>query len=142
MDMHTYYDLKDMLHEELRELTKTGELSAGSLETVDKILNSIKNICKITMYEEYSEDDYSRDGEGGGDYSNARRRDSMGRYTRDGEGGYSTRRRYSRRPVGGRGLYSYDDDKQDKVEMLREMMNEAGSEEERKMIQKLINRMS
>ena len=140
MDMHTYYDLKEMLHEELQELTKTGELSAGSLETVDKILNAIKNICKITMYDEYSDGDYSR-ADGSGDYSTARRRrDSMGRYTRDGEGDYSTRRRYSRR--NDRGLYSYADDKEEKVEMLRDMMNEAGSEEERKMIQKLINRMS
>jgi len=66
----------------------------------------------------------------------------MGRYTRDGEGGggYSTRRRYSRR--NDRGLYSYADDKEEKIEMLREMMDEAGSEEERKTIQKLINRMS
>lgn len=145
MDMNVYYDLKEMLGEELRNLTKTGELSAGSLETADKILNSIKNICKITMYEEYSDEGgYSREGEDGGNYSTARRRrDSMGRYTRDGEGGgYSTRRRYARRN-GNRGLYSYDDEeKEEKIEMLREMMNDASTDEERKMIQKLISRMS
>ena len=139
MDMHVYTDLKEMLQDELRDLTKTGELSAGSLETVDKILNAVKNICKITMYDEYSEGDYSREGEG--DYSGARRRrDSMGRYAREGEGDYSTRRRYSRR--NNRGLYSYDDEeKQEKIEMLHELMQDAGTDEERKMIQKLINRM-
>jgi polyhydroxyalkanoate synthesis regulator phasin len=93
--MHTYYEVKDMLKEELDQIVKKGELSAGSLETIDKLLNSIKNACKITMYEEYKEDGYSyADGDmdmsryayARGRGSNARR-DSMGRYSR--EGGYS-----------------------------------------------------
>ena len=156
--MHTYYDLKEMLHKELAEIVDKGELSAGSLETVDKLLNSIKNSCKIIMYEEYAEDGYSyadgdRDmseysyarGDGRGRGSNARR-DSMGRYSSD--DGYSNDsysnarggrggRRYSRR-----GGYSYDSgDKEEKVEMLREMMKEVSSDEERKTLQKLIRRM-
>lgn len=57
--MHTYYDAKDMLKKELDEIVKKGELSAGSLDTIDKLLNSIKNSCKIIMYEEYAEDGYS-----------------------------------------------------------------------------------
>ena len=57
--MHIYHDVKDMLHEELAEIVKKGELSAGSLETIDKLLNSIKNSCKIIMYEEYADDGYS-----------------------------------------------------------------------------------
>lgn len=153
--MHTYYELKDMLKKELDQIVKKGELSAGSLETIDKLLNSIKNACKITMYEEYKEDGYSyADSDMDmSNYSYARgrgsnaRRDSMGRYSSEGgysrEGGYSNARNgrdgrggYSRRG------YSYDDgDKQEKVEMLREMMQEAGSEEERRTLQKLIRRM-
>lgn len=144
--MHTYYDVKEMLHKELADIVKKGELSAGSLETIDKLLNSIKNACKITMYEEYAEDGYSyadsdRDMS---TYSYARgrganaRRDSMGRYSN--EDGYSNarggRRGYSRRG------YSYDDgDKEEKVEMLREMMNEVSSEEERRALQKIIRKM-
>lgn len=133
--MHTYYELKDMLRDELDEITKKGELSAGSLETIDKILNSIKNACKIIMYEEYSEDDgYSNaDGmDGMGNYSNARgrgsnaRRDSMGRYSRRGY----------------RGRYSYDDgDKQEKIQILKDMMGEASSDDERRALQKIIRRM-
>lgn len=143
--MHTYYDAKEMLHKELEDIVKKGELSAGSLETIDKLLNSIKNACKIIMYEEYSEDEgYSNaDGSMGnmGNYSNARgrgsnaRRDSMGRYSRN---GYSMR--------GGRGGYSRDgrysyDDGEGKMEILQDMMNEARSEDERRVIQKVMRRM-
>lgn len=150
--MHTYYDAKEMLHKELEEIVKKGELSAGSLETIDKLLNSIKNACKIIMYDEYSgEGEYSQEGgysqegdmsyRGGNSYARGRgsnaRRDSMGRYSS--EGGYSNARgrgRYSRRG------YSYDDgDKEEKVEMLREMMNEVSSEEERRALQKIIRKM-
>lgn len=146
--MDVYYDAKDMLKHELQDIVKKGELSAGSLETVDKLLSSIVHACKIIMYEEYAEDGYSyadgdRDmseysyarGDGRGRGSNARR-DSMGRYSS--EGGYSNARRgrYSRRG------YSYDDgDKQEKIEMLHEMMNEASSEDERRAIKNIIRRM-
>ena len=138
--MHTYFEAKEMLKKELDNIVKKGELSAGSLETIDKLLNSIKNACKITMYEEYAEDGYSyADGDADmSDYAYARasgrgrgsnaRRDSMGRYSSRG---------YSRR-----GRYSYDDgDKQEKMDMLREMMNEVSSDEERRALNKIIRRM-
>lgn len=123
--MHTYHDAKEMLHRELSEIVKKGELSAGSLDTIDKLLNSIKNACKIIMYEEFD------DG-----YSNAVRRDSMGRYSRS-TGMMSDRdgREYSRRG------YSYNDGRKEKAEILREMMGEASSEEERRILSKLIRRM-
>ena len=96
--MDVYYDAKDMLKRELQDIVKKGELSAGSLETVDKLLSSIVHACKIIMYEEYAEDGYSYadvdrdmseysyargDGRGRGSQAN---RDSMGRYSS--EGGY------------------------------------------------------
>ena len=146
--MHTYYDAKDMLKRELDEVIKKGELSAGDLEVVDKLLDSIKNACKIIMYEEYSEDGNSyADGDMDmANYSYARgrgsraKRDSMGRYSS--EGGYSNardgRRMYARRD----GRYSYDaDDKHEKIEMLRDMMSDSNSDEERRAIQKIIRRM-
>lgn len=105
--MHELYELKDKLMKELEEYGSQ-EMSAGSLEVVDKLAHAIKNICKIieSADEEYS-GNYSRNirrysyeqggnsREGsyrGGSYrSYARgrnaRRDSMGRYS--GEGGYS-----------------------------------------------------
>lgn len=152
--MHTYYELKDMLKKELDQIVKKGELSAGSLETIDKLLNSIKNACKITMYEEYAEDGYSyadsdmdmsnysyaRGGNGRGRGSNANR-DSMGRYSS--EGGYSNARngRDGRGGYSRRSGYSYaDGEKEEKIEMLRDMMQEV-NEEERRALQKIIRRM-
>lgn len=149
--MHTYYDVKDMLKKELDEIVRKGELSAGSLETIDKLLNSIKNACKIVMYEEYKEDGYSYadsdadmssysyargNGRGRGSQAN---RDSMGRYSS--EGGYSNarggRRGYSRKSG-----YSYDDgEKEEKIEMLREMMQEVSTDEERRTLQKIMRKM-
>lgn len=146
--MDVYYDAKNMLKRELQDIVKKGELSAGSLETIDKLLSSIVHACKIIMYEEYKEDGYSyadgdRDmseysyarGDNRGRGSNARR-DSMGRYSS--EGGYSNARRgrYSRRG------YSYDGgEKEEKIEMLREMMNESNSDDERRTIKNIIRRM-
>ena len=106
--MHELYELKEKLMKELNQYASE-EMSAGSLEVIDKLSHAIKNICKIIESaedEEYSGDysrDYSREysrnrnryayegGQGGGRNSYARgrnaRRDSMGRYSR--EGGYS-----------------------------------------------------
>lgn len=154
--MHTYYELKDMLKEELDKIVKKGELSAVSLEAIDKLLNSIKNSCKIIMYEEYSEDGYSyADGDRDmSEYSYARgrgsngrgrgsqaNRDSMGRYSS--EGGYSNARngRDGRGGYSRRSGYSYaDGEKEEKIEMLRDMMQEV-NEEERRALQKIIRRM-
>ena len=79
--MHALYELKDMLMSELEEYGKKDELSAGSLEIVDKLCHAIKNLDKIIWCCE--EDGYSNksmsyrsDGR-----SYARNRDSRGRYT-------------------------------------------------------------
>ena len=66
MSKRVLYDLKDMLCAELDEIGKKGEMSAGDLETVHKLTDTIKNIDKIVMLEDdgYSRDeDYSRDGD-------------------------------------------------------------------------------
>lgn len=147
--MHTYYELKDMLKKELDQIVKKGELSAGSLETIDKLLNSIKNACKITMYEEYKEDGYSyADSDMDmSNYSYARgrgsnaRRDSMGRYSS--EGGYSNARngRDGRGGYSRRSGYSYaDGEKEEKIELIRDMMQEVSSDEERRALQKIMRR--
>lgn len=145
--MHVYEEVKKMLCDELKDITKKGELSAGSLDTIDKLLHSLKNASKMIMYEQYAGDGYSyADADMDmTEYSYARgrgrnaKRDSMGRYSS--EGGYSNR--YSRGHDGySRRGYSYDDgEREEKIGMLREMMNEAGSEEERKTISNIIRRM-
>ena len=121
--MHALYDLKDKLCKELEEYGKKGDLSAGSLDVVDKLAHTIKNLDKII--EVYEDEDYSNYG-GSYDYrgrSYARRRDSMGRYSRDGY----PRDGYSRTG--------------DIAEKLRALANEAPDERSRKEIHDLISRM-
>lgn len=100
--MHEIYELKEKLMKELEEYGRKGEMSTGSLEVVDKLAHSIKNLCKIIELAE-EEEEYSmaggsrggggrsyRDGrsyEGGNSYARGgRRRDSRGRYS---SAGYS-----------------------------------------------------
>lgn len=98
--MHELYELKEMLCKELEEYGRKGEMTTGSLEVVDKLAHTIKNIGKIIeMYDEGDEGSYAyayadRDGNRGtnyrgGSYARDRgrnaRRDSMGRYSRASE---------------------------------------------------------
>lgn len=89
--MHKLHDLKEMLCKELEKYGSKNELTAGSLDVVDKLAHAIKNIDKILEADggEYSNaTPYMR-----GNRSYARRRDAMGRYSRDDgyayDGGYS-----------------------------------------------------
>lgn len=99
------HKIKEMLMEELYEYEEKakkmsgGKISAGDLETLHKLTDTVKNIDKIEMLEDGG---YSEDGgrweamgsyEGGGNsYARGRgrnaKRDSRGRYSRE-EGGYS-----------------------------------------------------
>jgi hypothetical protein len=124
-------ELREMLCEELDKITKKGELSAGSLDVVDKLTHSIKSIDTIIAMEEagYSSDDYSMRGNSyaRGRGSNAKR-DSMGRYSSD---NYSMRGGRS----GERGRnYSYDDEMADLREQLEDMEHMAKDEESKRMI--------
>lgn len=101
--MQDLYELKEMLCEELKKYGKKGDLTAGSLDVVDKLAHAVKNIDKII--EAYEDEEYSGaydysmergDNRGGsyrmgGSYARGRgrnaRRDSMGRYS--GMDGYS-----------------------------------------------------
>lgn len=138
--MKGLYEIKEMLCYELDEIAKKGELTAGTLETVHKLTDTIKNIDKIEMLEEY-EDEYSADD----DYSYARgrgrgrnaKRDSMGRYSRDAgygrDGG-----NYGR---GGGMMYSRDDGKEHLMRDIREMMDEAKNEKERDAYRRAIKEL-
>ena len=75
--MHRLEEFKQMLMRELEDIAKKGELSAGSLDAVDKLTHSIKSICYII---DNMDDEGSSGARGRG--RNARR-DSMGRYSND-----------------------------------------------------------
>lgn len=119
--MKELYELKDKLCDELKEYGKK-EMSAGSLDVVDKLAHTIKNLDKIIEgYEEgasgyypYAYEDRSYRMNRG---SYARKRDSMGRYSSEG---------YSRH---------------DLTDKLRDLMGEAPDERTRMEIQRLIEKM-
>lgn len=130
--MKALYDLRETLSEELEEIARKPEMSAGDLETVHKLTDTIKNIDKICLMDEnggYSQaGDWEAMGRGhfgdydGGNSYRGRKRDSMGRYSRDG---------YSRR---GRG-YSRDGG-EDLMEHVDKMMEEAETPQERELIKR------
>lgn len=103
-------------------------MSAGDLETVHKLTDTIKNIDKIVMLEDdgYSRDeDYSRDGDWG---TNMR-----GNYGR----GSSYARRGSHYV---RGHYSRDDGRDSLIERMEDIMRGADSKD-RESIQRCIDMM-
>lgn len=122
--MHELYDLKDMLMKELEEYGSKGELSAGTLDIVDKLAHATKNLCKIIdEYDDGNSGYYpmayeSRGGNSRRSYRGSyQRRDSMGRYSRN----------YSRDG----GL----------VEELRELMQEAPDERTKQEFQRFISKI-
>lgn len=133
--MHKIYELKDKLCEELEEYGDK-KLDAGSLEVIDKLAHTIKNLDKII--EKYEDEDYSSaydDGMMGGSYE------------RDGNrGAYSPRYamargrgRNARRDSMGR--YSRADGTEMMVSELRELMNDAPDERTKMEFKKFIQKM-
>lgn len=130
------HKIKEMLMDEIYEyeekakMKSGGKLSAGDLETLHKLTDTVKNIDKIEMLEDgagYSEaQEYMGDGriydrtyeDGGTSYARGRgrsaKRDSRGRYSRDGA-------------------------KDHMISKLDEMMDMAATEDERRAIRKCIN---
>lgn len=129
--MQKMEELRDMLCKELDKITKKGELSAGSLDIVDKLTHSIKSIDTIMAMEEaeYSNDGYS--------YARGRRRDSMGRYSR--EGSYAMNNRLNNR--GGYRGYSRDEEIDDLRDHLEQMKQGMQDEESKHMVSMWIKQM-
>lgn len=128
MSKKALYDLKDMLCEELDKISQNGEMSAGGLETVHKLTDTIKNIDKIVMLEDggYSRDeDYPRDG----DWS-ANMRGNYGRGN-----SYAQRGQHYVR-----GHYSRDDGRDSLIERMEDIMRGADSKD-RETIQRCIDMM-
>ena len=123
--MEALYDLKDMLCKELEDLVRKGDLSAGSLDVVDKLTHSIKSLVTIIAMEDggYSNDNYDGNSYGyNRNYSGRRynNRDSMGRYTS---------RRYSR-----------DEAKDEVIRHMEKLMNDM-SGKDREIVQDAVNQL-
>ena len=133
--MHKIYELKDKLCEELEEYGDK-KLDAGSLEVIDKLAHSIKNLDKII--EKYEDEDYSSaydDGMMGGSYERDGNRYGS-RYAMargDGRG----RGRNARRDSMGR----YSSDNRMMVDELRDLMNDAPDERTKMEFKRFIEKM-
>jgi hypothetical protein len=76
--MYETYDLQEHICKELEKKAKNGIKSTGDLDTIWKLIDAYKNLLKIDMLQEAGE--YSHND---GEYSERRKRDSMGRYSRN-----------------------------------------------------------
>lgn len=112
-------DIREMLCDELDKIGSQGELNAGSLDTIDKLAHSIKSLDTIMAMEEsgYSQTNYDEHGHN---------------YMR----GNAYPRRSSRR--GNSYRYSRDEGREQMVERLEDMMNEAQDNTVKQAIQKAI----
>lgn len=131
--LHNICDvLTDEMEEVSKKLDKAGGMSAGDLETVDKLAHALKSIkTTIAMMESeggYSGRYYPMGGmayNDGGSYNDgmsyARKRDSMGRYSS----------RYSRA----------EDGMQEIIGEMRDMMGSL-PDDKRREVQRFIDRMS
>lgn len=116
-------ELYDILCDELEKITAKGELTAGSLDAVDKIVDIMKDMEEMG---------YSGDGNMmGRSYNRSYGRSYRGSYNR---GSYAQRR-------DSRGRYSRDYSRHDIVEQLEDIMEQAPNEQSRREIERLIMKM-
>ena len=132
--MEYMHELKEKLCDELEEIARKPEMSAGDLETVHKLTDAIKNIDKIDMLDDGG---YSRDGDwmARGTYDRGhsyrgRKRDSMGRYSREG-------RMMPRRD--GR-MYSMAEAKEELVDQIEDMM-EGANQREKEILRRAMDQL-
>ncbi len=117
-------DLRDALCRELDEIAGKGELSAGALDTVDKLAHTIKNLDKVMMGEGYSS---------AGDWY------AMGNY--GDRSGYRDSVSYRGRKRDSMGRYSRADAKEDIADKLRRMMDDAPDSRTREALDKALRCM-
>ena len=126
--MKHWNELRDTLCRELDEIAGKEKLTAGDLETVDKLTHTLKNLDKIMM----GEDGYS----GAGDWY------AMGNYGRDGyRNDYRDGTSYRGRKRDSMGRYSRTDAKEDISDKLRCMMDDAPDSRTREALEKALRCM-
>lgn len=129
MGMRAMSEMRDLLCKEFEEIAQKGELNVGDLDIIHKLTDTIKNIDKIEMFEE-SGGGYSRAAEweggirghsydGGSSYEGG---NSYGGYS----GKHYVRGHYSRDDgYSGRRGYSRDDGKQQMMQEMEQLMQQA-----------------
>lgn len=140
--MHELYELKEKLMNELAEYGKQDEMTSSTLDVVDKLAHTIKNLCKIIDdMEGYSErgsyegsmrrGSYADGGSMRGSYRGSYDDGSMrGSYARG-------RGRNARRDSMGR----YSSGNEMMMEQLQDLMEESPDDRTRQEIQKLMSKL-
>ena len=137
--MKEFDQIKDMVYDELDAMSHQGRLNKESVCLIGELVDILKDIGTIEMFEEGIEipdDDYS--------LANGYSRDggySQRRYVRGGNSyrdGRTYNSGYSRRTRGG---YSREDSKDHMIQQLHNIMNEAQNENDRQSIHRLIEQM-
>lgn len=148
--------IKEMLYAELEEYAERGELSAGSLDVLHKLTDTIKNIDKIEMLEE--EGGYSREGgsyEGGNSGARGGRRGGRhyvrAHYSRDsgsyGGGSYESGDSYAGGSYGQGGSYargggySREDGKHRMMQQMEQLMQQADNDRQRDVIRRCMDQL-
>lgn len=149
--MHELYELKDKLCKELKKFSEE-DVSSGTLEMIDTLAHSIKNLDKII--EKYEEEEYSMRGGssyesyrgssyrgGGSSYRGGGSSREGGSSYEDGSSYARGRGRNARRDS--RGRYSSEGYSRtgNITEELKEMMMEAPDEQTRMEYQKVIEKL-
>jgi hypothetical protein len=137
--MHDIYRLKENLCKELEAFGKSDSISSSSLDTIDKLAHTIKNLDKILESKEMEEYSMRGGSYGYGSYEGGSNRSMRGGYSSDGyyydDGGMSGRR--------GRGMNGrfVSRDGSEIAHKLREMMADAPDENTKREIQRLADKM-
>lgn len=163
MGMQALYDLRDKFCEELEEISRKSEMSAGDLEAVHKLTDTIKNIDKICIMDETGEysqagdweargrfgDSYGGYDDGGDSYARRGTHYVRGHYSRDGgmrggNMGMSSRESYRGRDSRGRYSrrgYSRADASEMMIKELENLMDDATTERQRDAIKDCIEEL-
>lgn len=128
-------ELREMLRREVDKIKHKGSMSAGDLEVVYKLVDTIKDSYEI---EEYEAEEHSHSGGmmGGGRGMNR----GVGTSYNDGGNSYRRQRRDSRGRYSREGGYSYDDGMEEVWEIL-EMMETGLPDEQREAIRRFRREM-
>ena len=151
--MHELYKLKEMLCKELEEYGSKGDLSAGSLEIVDKLAHALKNLDKIIETKD-EESEYSSAGSEGSYRGGSYRGGRGGSYRYDdgmmtggsyrggsyARGRGSNARRDSMGRYSSRGYSRAEGDMAEIVEELRGMMDSL-PEEKRHEVERFVEKV-
>lgn len=158
--MRVLWDIQDMLEDELKKISKKEEITTTDLDNIYKMVDIVKDVTTVDAMKKAEQEGYSRDyardySRGySEDYSNAygSYRDSYdGSYARrgrdgDGDGRYSEDNSY-RRGRDAMGRFTSRDEgysrhsKEEMMQHLQEMMQNARSEEERESYRRAIEQM-